>query len=136
MTTITGVRAATDPFGVIRAVSKAAISITVTIRRLGLVPPSRIANPPAAAVTPLASKASLTTNKAAMNSTVGSPKPATASPKSSTPVAHRASGTSSAMTAMGSRSQMNSRTAAARMIRAMVLSGMATLSEETARRLR
>lgn len=93
ITTTTGVRAATDPFGVITAVTTATSSRMTTSSRVRLSPARRSARSPTHAVTPVASSASLTTNNAAMKMTVGSPNPLNASVRSSTPVAHSANGT-------------------------------------------
>ena len=113
ITTTTGTSAATDPLTLISAVSSATSAMVRTISRVRLSPADAISRRPAHAVTPVASSASLTTNSDAMKITVGSPKPASACCRSSTPVAHSASATATAVIAVGMTPDANATTAAA-----------------------
>ncbi len=75
ITTTTGASAATDPFGVISAVSTAQSSIVNTRTRVRLSPAPAINCWPAHDVTPVASSDSLTTKSDPMKITEGSPNP-------------------------------------------------------------
>jgi hypothetical protein len=111
-TTTTGNSAATEPFGLMKAVSTATVAIiSTTSRRTS--PPERSASCwPAQVVTPETLSASLTTNNVAMKITVGSPNPASDRSRSSTPVAHSASDAAIATIATGTRFETNSTTIA------------------------
>ena len=74
-TTTTGMSAATAPLTLIRAVSSATSTQTVTTNGVRRRPPRSMTCWPTQAVTPVESRASLTTKRQAMNTTVGSPKP-------------------------------------------------------------
>ena len=87
ITTTTGTRAATEPLGLIRAVSRATTTMVRTSSRVRLSPARAISCCPTQAVTPVASRASLTTKRVAMKMTEESPKPARAWLRVSTPVA-------------------------------------------------
>src|SRR3954454_23916837 len=122
ITTTTGSRAATEPLRLMSAVRIAISSIIRTSRRVRLSPAWRIRNCPVQAVTPVASRPALTTNSEAMKMTAGSPKPAKDCPRSSTPVAQSASEVASATTITGRRSQTNSTTTPATMVKVSAMS--------------
>ncbi len=128
MTTITGTRAATDAFGVMRAVKMPDTIIMYTTMRVRPVPARSISCCPTHVVTPVASRASLTTNSAAMNNTVGSPKPAVAWSRSRTPVAHSDIAVPTAMIATGTRLVTKSTTTTPSTMNVVVLSAIVARS--------
>ncbi len=116
-TTTTGIRAATAPLTLIRAVRTATSRQITTSSGVRFSPPRLITCCPAQAVTPVESRDSETTKRAAMNSTTGSPKPARAWLRVSRPVAHRERATPSATIPIGTRLDMKATTASARMVK-------------------
>ncbi len=123
MTTTTGTSAATEPFGVMKAVSTATSSIVSTSSRRALPPPRTTSSRPSQAVTPPAFRASLTTNRLAMNTTVASPNPANACGRVSTPVAYSVNAAPMATSSTGSRFHTNSTTTTPR-TRKLIATGL------------